>query len=141
MSPVPTPRTSRGRTGLAAEAVARRHLEDAGWIIVGANVVVGRGELDLVALDPDSPGTLVVVEVRGTRTGRFGAPEESVDHRKLARVRTTAFALLRSGWPMAHGLGRIRAIRVDVVAVELGSTFTPGSGRPVFRHLRGVADP
>lgn len=138
MSPAPTPRTARGRTGLEAEAVARAHLEAAGWTILAANVVVGRGELDLVALDPDALGTLVVVEVRGARTTRFGAPEESVDARKLARLRASVAMLLRSGWATGHGLGSVRAVRIDVIAVDLGPRLGPRMGESRVRHVRGV---
>ncbi len=123
---------------MAAEALARRHLVSAGWTILGANVVVGRGELDLVALDPDAPGTLVIVEVRGSRTRRFGAPEESLDHRKLARVRAAALALIRSGWAREHGLRGLSAIRLDVMAVDLDPMVGPGAGGPSIRHVRGV---
>jgi putative endonuclease len=141
MSPVPTPATRRGRTGIAAEAIARRHLEALGWTILAVNVPAGRGELDLVALDPDAPGALVVVEVRGSRTQRFGAPEESVDRRKLARVRAAAFELLRTGWPVQHAAGRHRAVRIDVIAIDLDPAIGRGAGGPVVRHLRGVTDP
>ncbi len=123
---------------MAAEAVARRQLEAAGWTILGANVVVGRGELDLVALDPETPGVVVIVEVRGARSGRFGAPEESVDARKLARIRATAVALLRSDWPAAHGIVAPRLLRFDVVAVDLDPMIGPGAGGPRIRHIRGV---
>jgi putative endonuclease len=137
MSPMPTSRTSRGRTGIIAEALARRHLEQSGWTVLDANVIVGRGELDLVALDPDAPGVLVIVEVRATRTGRFGAPEESLDHRKLARLRAAALALLRSGWLHEHGLHAV-TIRLDVVAIDLDPSIGPGAGGPSIRHVRGV---
>lgn len=123
---------------MAAEALARRHLESSGWTILAANVVVGRGELDLVALDPGAPGWLVVVEVRGTRTRRFGAPEESLDHRKLARLRAAAIALVRSGWSREHGIHAIAAVRIDVVAVDLDPHIGPGAGGPSLRHIRGV---
>lgn len=138
VSPRPTPRTARGRIGIAAEAVARSHLEGLGWTVVAANVTVGHGELDLVALDPDTPATLVVVEVRGARTTRFGAPEESVGARKLARLRASVATLLRSGWITSHGLGSVRAVRLDVIAVDLGPRLAPGSGEPRVRHIRGV---
>jgi putative endonuclease len=138
MSPVPTPRTSRGRSGIAAEAIARRHLEGLGWMILGANVLAGRGELDLVALDPAEPGTLVVVEVRGVRSRRFGAPEESVGARKLARIRSAVLELLRSDWAVAHGLARPWVVRIDVVAIDLDPALGPGAGGPAVRHLRGV---
>jgi putative endonuclease len=138
MSPAPTLRTRRGRTGIAAEGTARRYLEAAGWTILGANVLVGRGELDLVALDPAEPGTLVVVEVRGARSGRFGSPEESVDPRKLARLRAAVGSLVASGWPADHGVGRWRSLRIDVIAVDLDPVLTPVTSGPVVRHLRGV---
>lgn len=141
MSPAPTPRTARGRTGIVAEAAARRHLEAAGWTIVAANVLVGRGELDLIALDPADPGTLVFVEVRGARSDRFGAPEESLSPRKLARLRTSVVALLRSGWPETRGLGAVRSIRIDIVAVDLDPWLAPGVGGPRLRHIRGVTGP
>jgi putative endonuclease len=123
---------------MAAEALVRRHLERGGWTILATNVVVGRGELDLVALDPDAPGTLVIVEVRGTRTRRFGAPEESLDHRKLGRLRAATVALIRSGWARERGLRGVSAIRLDVVAVDLDPTMGPGAGGPKIRHVRGV---
>ncbi len=137
MSPAPTPKTARGRTGIVAEEAARRFLGELGWSIVGRNVVVGRGELDLVALDPGEPGVLVIVEVRGARTGRFGAPEESVDGRKLARTWAAAGALMRSAWPARHGIAA-RAMRIDVVAVDLRWATGPDMDGPTIRHLRGV---
>ncbi len=138
MSPAPTLRTARGRTGIAAEAIARRYLEGLGWTILAANLVVGRGELDLVATDPEAPGALVIVEVRGARTTRFGAPEESVDARKIARLRSSAALLMRSHWPGAHGPGAVRQIRLDVVAVDLGPSIALGTDGTRVRHIRGV---
>jgi len=138
MSPAPTPRTRRGRTGIAAEAVARRYLDSLGWTILGVNLVAGRGELDLVAVDPDAPGVLVVVEVRGARSDRFGRPEESVDRRKLARVQQSALALLRGSWRDRVAAAHVRAVRIDVIAVELDPAIGPGMGGPSLRHLRGV---
>lgn len=138
MSPVPTPRTGRGRTGIEAEAIARRYLEHLGWTILATNVVVGRGELDLLATDPEAPGTLVVVEVRGRRSPRYGAPEESVDRSKLSRVQAAAFELLRSGWSAGSRAPRTWALRVDVIAVDLDPALARIAGRPVVRHLRGV---
>lgn len=137
VSPAPSPRTARGRTGIAAEAIARRYLEALGWRVVDSNVVVGRGELDLVALDPDEPGVLVVVEVRGARTRRFGPPEISVDARKLGRVLRAAWELARSGWIDERGLA-VDRLRVDVLAVELAPSIGRDHGGPTIRHLRGV---
>jgi putative endonuclease len=138
MSPAPTPKTRRGRTGIAAEAVARRYLEALGWTILGTNVIVGHGELDLVALDPDEPALVVIVEVRGARTRRFGAPEESVDARKVARLEVAALELLRSGWPGVVRVTRRGSLRIDVIAVDLDATLVRTTGSPAIRHLRGV---
>ncbi|MET0773407.1 MAG: YraN family protein [Candidatus Limnocylindrales bacterium] len=138
MCPAPSPMTARGRSGIAAEGVARRYLEGAGWTILGTNIVVGRGELDLVALDPGDPGALVIVEVRGTRTGRFGAPEESIGARKLASLRVAAMDLVRSAWLRERGLVAPMVLRLDVVAVDLDPKLVRLIGRPRVRHVRGV---
>ncbi len=143
MSPVPDPRTPRGQVGLEAEEVARRYLGSLGWIIRGSNLVIGRDELDMVCTDPDGSEDLVFVEVRGHTSGRFGAAEESIDRRKLARICRAALQLLRSGWPEEHGaLGgrpqRIVTWRVDVIAVELHPMLARDIGGPRIRHIRGV---
>ncbi len=70
-----------------AEGVARRHLEALGWEIVASNYAIRGGELDLVARDG---ATLVFVEVRQRRSDRFGHPAETLDRRKLERLRRTA---------------------------------------------------
>ena len=63
---------------------------------------VGRAELDLVAVDPGPPPALVVVEVRWRGRRDFGLPEETVDHRKRARLHRAGFALReRAGWRTA----------------------------------------
>ncbi len=91
-----------------------------GWTILARNVHVGRYELDLVAVDPGPPRTLVAIEVRW-RAGRgFGLPEETVDHRKRARIRTAAYGLLErgalpDGSPLPH-----LPLRFDLVVVEPG---------------------
>jgi putative endonuclease len=138
VSPAPDPRCHRGRVGRDAEGVAARTLERAGWRIVARNVVVGRDELDLVCLDPDAGPTLVFVEVRGHSSSRFGAAEESVDGRKLARTYRAAMTLLRSGWPREQGLSAYPAWRVDVIAVELAPMLDRHTGGPRVRHIRGV---
>lgn len=138
MSPAPDPRCHRGRVGRDAEVVAGRMLEGLGWRILARNLVVGRDEIDLVCLDPDAGATLVFVEVRGHSSGRFGAAEESVDRRKLARIYRAAMAVLRSGWPRQQGIPAGLAWRVDVVAVELAPMLGRQVGGPTVRHIRAV---
>ena len=120
---------------MAAEDVACRFLEALGWQVLARNMIVGRDEIDLVCLDD---GALVCVEVRGHATSRFGAAEESVDSRKLARNHRAAMTLIRSGWPRQQGLTSRIGWRVDVVALELRPALSRDMGGPAVRHIRGV---
>jgi putative endonuclease len=93
--------------------VASRFLSDHGLEIVARNVGVGRGEVDLLAIDR---GTRVVVEVR-TVTGP-GDPIDAVGPAKRRRVTVLA--------------GRIGAGRVDFIGVGLAPAgvvvhWVPGS--------------
>jgi putative endonuclease len=122
-------RTPMQQAGDAAERLAADHLAAAGWTILGRNVHVGRAELDLIGVDPGPPQTLVVVEVRWRRRRDFGLLEETIDHRKVARIRRAAFSLRDTGrLPDGTPLPRL-PLRIDLVAVEPG-------GR--LRHHRHV---
>jgi putative endonuclease len=88
----------------AADVLARR-----GYRIVARNVRAGGGEIDLVARDGDE---LCFVEVRGRRTRRFGAPEETVGTRKRAMLRRAAEAYLA-----AHPGAAESGCRFDIVAI------------------------
>jgi Holliday junction resolvase-like predicted endonuclease len=138
MSPAPDPRCHRGRVGRQAEVVAGRALDARGWRILARNVIVGRDEIDLVCLDPDGGSTLVFVEVRGHSSSRFGAAEESVDGRKLARTYRAAIVLVRSGWAAQQGIDPRIPWRVDVIAVELVPRLSCAVGGPTVRHIRGA---
>ncbi len=116
----------RADLGRRGEEAASRLLESKGWRILGRDLRTRVGEVDLLALDGE---TLVVVEVK-TRSGEsFGAPEEAVDARRLARLRRAAEALA-----LARGLSE-RPIRIDVVAVHARP-----DGRLDCEHLPGVGD-
>ena len=118
-------RSASGRTaaqlaGDTAEELVAARLSEEGWTVLARNVHVGRHELDLVAVDPGPPQALVVIEVRW-RSGRdFGLPEETVDHRKRARVRAAAYGLLDRGTlPDGQPVPRF-PLRFDLVVVEPG---------------------
>ena len=125
----PHARTPAQRAGDAAEALVAARLARSGWSVLGRNVRVGRNELDLVAVDPGPPRTLVVIEVRWRRRRDFGLPEETVDHRKRTRLHEAAFALLERG-KLPRGL----PLRFDLVVVEPGI----GGGEPRVRHHRAA---
>jgi Holliday junction resolvase-like predicted endonuclease len=127
-------RTAAQQAGDTAEQRAAAHLVGMGWTVLGRNVRVGRGELDLVAIDPGRPPTLVIVEVRWRRDRGFGLPEETVDGRKRRRVRHAAYGLLSRGC-LADGTALPDLpVRFDLVCVE------PGSGRErwTVRHHRAA---
>ena len=127
-------RTAAQRAGDAAELLVANHLGHIGWIVLARNVHIGRHELDLVAIDPGPPASLVVIEVRWRVSRAFGLPEETVDHRKRTRVRTAAFGLLDRG-TFADGepLPRL-PLRFDLVVVEPGVVSAP----PRIRHHRAA---
>ena len=121
--------------GDAAEAVVAARLVALGWILLGRRVRAGRGELDLVLIDPGPPPALAVVEVRWRASRAFGLPEETVGRSKRAHLRTAVARLLDAGrLPDGTRLPHL-PIRVDLVAVE--PARTPGEA-PTIRHHRAV---
>ena len=124
------PRTPAQQTGDAAEAVAERRLTESGWTVLARNVRVGRDELDLVAIDPGPPRTLVIVEVRWRRRRDFGLPEETFGYRKRSNLRRALGRLLEDGL----GGGRLPElpIRIDLVVLEPGVS----PAEPKIRHHR-----
>jgi putative endonuclease len=112
-------RTGAQHAGDAAEALVAARLAAAGWQVLARNVRIGRAELDIVAVDPAGPA-LVVIEVRWRSRRDFGLAEETVDHRKRARLRAAALALLDRG-RLSDGLEIPRLpLRLDLVVVEPG---------------------
>ena len=107
-----TQRQSLGRRG---EALARRHLESRGYVVLETNYRTRGGEIDLVT---EHGGKLVFVEVRTTSTRKFGSPEESITRKKREH-------LIHAARHYLNTLDRAdRDWRVDVVAIEL----VPGGG-------------
>lgn len=126
-------RTRAQVAGDAAEHAVAAALRAQGWSILGDTVRIGTLEVDLVAADPGPPPNLVVVEVRWRGSRAFGLPEETVDRRKIARLRRAAAALAASGSLPDGTLLPALPLRLDVVAVEPGS-----GGRLRARHHRGI---
>lgn len=132
------PSGPRGLVGAAAEDAAAAYLQTLGWSLLARNVHVGRDEVDVVAVEP-LPGPVVVfVEVRSRSTTSFGAPEESVDSRKVNRLYRSAMGLTRVGrlpdgrpLPAAHW-------RIDLVTMWRDGGE---AGWQLGRHLRGLTPP
>ncbi|HEX7473066.1 MAG TPA: YraN family protein [Candidatus Limnocylindrales bacterium] len=111
-------RTAQQQAGDDAERAVADRLVAVGWQILGHHVRVGRGELDLLALDPGPPAMLVVIEVRWRHDRGFGLPEETFDRRKRAHLRRAVGRLIAAGvLPDGSPLPGL-PLRVDLVAVE-----------------------
>jgi putative endonuclease len=123
-------RTSRQRQGDGAESLVVRRVIDLGWSIVERNARGGRGELDIVAVDPGPPRQLVVIEVRSRGRRDFGLPEETVDWRKRALLRRATWRWLDS----RPELQRL-PIRFDLAVVEPAAT---AGAQPRVRHHRAA---
>lgn len=84
------------------------------------------GEIDLIMQEGS---TIVFVEVRLRRGGRFGTAIESIDSRKLRKIRSAA-----AFWLRRSGAGSART-RIDAVTLD-------GSDSQTARidWLRGIED-
>jgi putative endonuclease len=109
--------------GRAAEEAAARYLIGEGWRLLGRNVRIGRGELDIIARRGP---VLAFVEVKARRTHTCGAPEDAVGAAKRRQV-----ARLAELWLAARpwALKSVEDVRFDIVAVD--STTFPST----IRHL------
>jgi len=121
-------RTLRQRRGSFAEDLAVAWLTAHGWRVIARNLVVGKDEIDVVALDPAALGRVVCVEVRSARSSDFGTPEERVDARKVGHLYRAARAFSRSEQAHQLGVGGMN-VRVDLLVVDVRD------GRPKIRHL------
>ena len=120
---MPDPRHALGER---AEEASAAWLTSRGWTILALRWRCPEGELDLVAHDPDR--VLVAIEVKMRRTGRAGSPIETIDQRRLGRLRAALgrFAFVS---PDAARNG----LRVDLVAVR-----ADGPGQWRLTHHRGI---
>lgn len=115
----------RKKTGQIGEFLAARYLERKGYTILETNWRHRLGELDLILR---REGELVIVEVRTTRSKRFGYGFQSIGRRKQEQVRKLALAYLQSRQP------RVASFRIDVVSVLLSPSDEPLR----FDHLEGA---
>jgi len=126
-------RTGRQAIGDAAEAIVAERLAVAGWRVLGRQVRSGRGELDIVAVDPGPPPRLVAVEVRWRASRAFGLAEETFDIAKRGHVREAFLRLVEAGrLPDGVVLPRL-PLGIDLVVVEPATD--PGKP-PLVRHHR-----
>lgn len=80
------------KLGQAGEALAERHLKKKGYRILERNYRNRLGEIDLIALDS---GTLVFVEVKTRRSGKYGGPRFAITPQKQKKLSITALSYLK----------------------------------------------
>ncbi|MCW2852681.1 MAG: YraN family protein [Nocardioides sp.] len=119
-----TTAASKQALGAYGEAVAARHLVEAGMSPLDRNWRCEEGEIDLVLREG---AVLVVCEVKTRSSEACGSPHEAVSPAKLDRLRRLA-----QRWADDHGL-RPPETRIDLVAV-----LRPRRGAAVVEHVRGI---
>ncbi len=82
---------SKSRKELAAkgEELAAQILSDKGFKIIERNYRYGHGEIDIIAIDPDSKCT-VFVEVKTRKNLEYGEPEYAITKSKQKQIRKIA---------------------------------------------------
>ncbi|MGB4338515.1 MAG: YraN family protein [Bacillota bacterium] len=93
--------------GALGEALAAKHLEAAGFQILGRNLKLAGCEVDILARQGDA---LVVVEVKTRLSSAFGSPIEQITPAKAERL-SRAARLAAIKWGFA-------SVRVDVVGIR-----------------------
>ena len=78
--------------GKEGEAVARRYLEQQGYVIACTNWHWHHYELDIIAVKEDE---LIVVEVKTRSEDFLLSPEDAVDTKKIRRIVAAADAYVR----------------------------------------------
>ncbi len=106
---MPHERQQYGRYG---ENRAADFLVERGYRIIETNYKNRFGEIDLIAVDGE---TIVFVEVKSRRTGRFGSARDAVPKAKQRRISKVALGYLKS-----NGGTRQKA-RFDVIALDAGA--------------------
>ncbi len=115
---------SRIELGRLGEALAEKHLEGLGYVIIARNHRSSLGELDLIGRDGPC---WVFVEVKTRRSLRCGTGAEAVTARKQERLIRLGQAYLGR-----QGCGG-EAYRFDVVDVRVKP-----DGSHELRHLKGA---
>lgn len=96
--------------GIKAEVLARKFLEEKGYVIIDTNVGYKNiGELDIVCMDGKA---LVVVEVRYRATFAYGHPLETVTKTKIGRI------IKATGCYLSEFHGSYSSVRFDIIAMS-----------------------
>lgn len=101
---------NRRTTGTRFEAVAAGFLEAQGYEIITRNYRCGRNEIDLVCQQDD---VVIFVEVKGSRSDKFGDAVYKVDQRKRQSLVAAAQGFIQ------QFRRNVAGYRFDVVTVTI----------------------
>ena len=119
---------STKKTGDEGENLAVELLESKGYSIVKRNYHYGKGEIDIIAKDPEEEG-LVFIEVKSRKSLEYGSPEEAITKNKIKQLKRIAELYLYEN--------EIKEIlcRFDVIAILM----LPGQ-KPQIEHFVNAFD-
>jgi putative endonuclease len=125
---------SRGPDSLGqrGEDFAARYLKRQGYKILGRQVDLRVGELDIIAVDMRAPKgrTIVFIEVKTRTDVSTGTPAEAVDDLRQQRMTRAALAYLKSHRLLDH------PARFDVIAL----TWPNAAKEPTLEHIQNAFD-
>ncbi len=110
------------RTGDEGEEIAAKLLTEKGFEILERNYRFGKGEIDIVARDPET-SSVVFVEVKSRKNLEYGEPEYGISKNKMSQIRRMASAYL-----FDKDLSELDC-RFDVVTV-----LFRGKEKPIVNH-------
>jgi putative endonuclease len=103
-----------GTLGRRGEDAAVRLLRARGYVVLGRNVRLPGGEIDVIGRDGD---VIAFVEVKTRASLRFGSALAAVDARKRRTLRALAADWLQIAAP--HARARFDIVTIDGERVEL----------------------
>ncbi|RPI75842.1 MAG: YraN family protein [Ignavibacteriales bacterium] len=112
--------------GDEGEEIAVSHLVEKGYEIIDRNYRFGKGEIDIVAKDPEN-GDTVFIEVKSKKNLEFGDPVYSVTKNKMKQLKRMAELYLYD-----KEIDEIDC-RFDVITVLLR-----GNQKPVIEHYENA---
>ncbi|MCL5410700.1 MAG: YraN family protein [Patescibacteria group bacterium] len=95
------------KTGNEGEDLAAEYLTKKKYKILGRNINIKVGEIDILA---ESRGTIVIVEVKTVRGSGFGLAQDLVRFKKQNKLKLLARALTQK-YPE-------KTIRIDVIGID-----------------------
>lgn len=118
---------NRKQIGQKGEEIACRYLSQIGYKIVGKNVRISRGEIDIICQHKKE---LIVVEVKTRTNERYGIPEEAITNRKALKLAELAQLYSQSNSLIST------LIRIDIIIVVLNLY----QKKVKIRHLKNAID-